>query len=370
MLEGGYFGFPAIIDRSPFPTMAEPTPEPVVPEVKKVAENEDGTYGKFQVGPLEPGFGLTLGNALRRVLLSSLPGTAVTSVKIDGVQHEFSTVPYMKEDVTEFLLNVKQLRLKAYADRSDRLQLNVSGEGRVTAADIEVPGDFEIANPELPLATLDAPEARLTVEFRVRRGKGYQPAGQQDGLSIGEIPVDAIFTPIRRVAFSVEPLRQGTQNYDQLMLEVWTDRTISPADSVSEAARILQDYLNPFVELGQIAAKVADKAAAGTAQVPQKIYDKPIEELDLSVRSYNCLKRSGITTVGQILEMSEDDLLAVRNFGRKSLDELHERLAALGLDSYMQRSTSPVSDLDDEDEDFDFEDSQEVYSFSPDDEDE
>ena len=302
----------------------------LTPKIESVAADEN--YARFNIEPLESGFGLTLGNALRRVLLGALPGAAISSVKIDQVQHEFSNVPHMKEDTTEFLLNVKSIRLRSFSDRPVRLVIEATGEGRVTAGDVVVPADVEIVNPELHLATLDAPEARLTAEFSVSRGKGYVPADQAEGLPIGVIPIDAIYTPIRKVNYTVEKTRVAQRtNVDKLTLEVWTDGTITPQEAVSEAAQILVRHLQQFAELGKVVARPGVRQTLGTTAISPKVYDTPIEELDLSVRTYNCLKRSGITKVGQILEMDEQDLLGVRNFGRKSLEELQEKLAQRGL---------------------------------------
>lgn len=302
----------------------------VIPKIETAASSE--LYARFVVEPLESGFGTTLGNALRRVLLSALQGAAVTSVKIEGVQHEFSIIPHVKEDTTDFLLNVKEIRFRAFSDRPGKLTLEARGQGEVTAGDIKPSADYEIVNPELHLATLDSPEAELLVEFNVERGKGYVPAGQSNGLPIGVIPVDAIFTPVRRVNYTVERTRVGQlTNYDRLVLEVWTDGSITPAEAVSQSAQILISQLNFFRDLGRPADRGAEKARIGGVALPPERYDTPIEELGLSVRSYNCLKRSGITKVGEVLEMREEDLLAVRNFGRRSLDELKERLTALGF---------------------------------------
>lgn len=303
--------------------------ETLIPKIESTVSLEG--YGRFSIGPLESGFAVTLGNALRRVLLSSLSGAAVTSIKIEEVQHEFSSIPHVKEDTTEFLLNVKQLRIRSFSDRPGKLTLETRGEGQVTAADIKAPADFEIVNPELHLATLDSPEAMLTVEFSVERGRGYIPAGQRDGQPIGMIPVDAIFTPIRKVSYAVEHTRIGqVTTFERLNIEIWTDGTISPVEALSESARILVSHFSLIGELGKIAPRTERQALVPTS-IPSKVYDVPIEDLDLSVRAYNCLKRSGVTKVGQVLEMSEEDLLAVRNFGRKSLEELRERLVTRGF---------------------------------------
>lgn len=295
-------------------------------ECIKSSENQ----GTFQIEPLEPGYGVTLGNALRRGLLSSLPGAAVTSIKIDGVYHEFATVPGVREDTTELILNVKKLRLKSYSDQPVQVRLQAKGPGVVTGADIVAPSDVEIVNPELYLATLDSSDATLDIEFVVEKGKGYLPSDGREAPSIGVIPVDAIFTPVRRVNYNVEHVRVGSRtDLDRLVMDIMTDGTISPTDALSESAHILVRYFSIFTELGQT-AKRGERAAIGTRATVGKDYDRPIEDLDLSVRAYNCLKRSGITKVGQLLEMSEEDLLAVRNFGQKSLDELRARLEAMG----------------------------------------
>lgn len=294
-------------------------------ELTKSSENQ----GTFEVEPLEPGYGVTLGNALRRVLLSSLSGAAVTSIKIDDVYHEFATIPGVREDTTELILNIKKLRLKSFSDQPVQLRLQAKGPGIVTAADLVAPSDVEVVNPELHLASLDTTDARLDMELVVDRGKGYLPSDGREAPSIGVIPIDAIFTPVRRVNYNVEHVRVGSRtDLDKLVLDIVTDGSISPSDALSEAAQILVDRFRVFTELGQ-SAKRGERVAIAKA-VSGKDYDRPIEDLDLSVRAYNCLKRSGITKIGQVLEMSQDDLLAVRNFGQKSLDELNQRLEALG----------------------------------------
>jgi len=298
----------------------------VVPQVE-IVESDDN-YVRVVAEPLEPGFGTTVGNALRRVLLSSLPGAAVTSVQIDGVQHEFSTIPHMKEDTIEFLLNVKGLRLRALSDRPGKLLLEVSGrEGGITAADIQGPPDYEIVNPDLHLATLDSAEGELRVEFNVEQGHGYVPAGESDGLPIGVIPLDAIFTPVRKVNYKVERTRVGQiSNYDRLVLEVWTDGTITGVEAISRSADIILEQLSLFSQLGKPAPPMVERGLGAGAVLTPERYNTPIEDLNLSVRAYNCLKRSGLMTVGQVLEKSEDELLTLRNFGRKSYDELKTRL--------------------------------------------
>ena len=302
--------------------------EIVVPNIE--CEESSEKYGRFIAGPLERGSGITLGNALRRVLLGSLPGAAVTWVKIEGVLHEFSTIPHMKEDIIEFLLNVKAVRLRPLTSGEGMLILEATGEGLVSAGDIQPSADFEVVNPELHLATLDSPEAKLAVEFHVEQGKGYVPAGQKNGLPIGVIPVDAIFTPIRKVNYTVEPTRvEQETNYERLILEVWTDGTISPIEAVSQSAEILIEKLHLFYELARFPLGVGEKEPR--LPIPLEQYNMPIEQLSLSVRTYNCLKRAGITKVGELLERSEQELLTIRNFGQKALTEVGEQLKVLGF---------------------------------------
>jgi len=293
-------------------------------------ESEDN-FGRFRAEPLEKGFGVTLGNTLRRVLFGYLPGAAVTRVRIEGIQHEFSTIPFVKEDVTEFLLNVKALRLRSLSGQPGKLILAVEGEGRVCAADIEPSTDFEIANPELYLATLDSPEAKLYVEFDVELGEGYQEAESSDSLLIGTIPVDAIFTPVRKVNFTVEPTHLGREiSQERLELEVWTDGTISPVDALSQSAKILSEQLAPFIDYARISRLEVEKEFI-RASIPEETYNMPVEQLELSVRTMNCLRRGGITTVGELISKGERELLALHNFGQKSKQEVEERLQALGL---------------------------------------
>lgn len=297
-----------------------------------VEEETEGTFGRIVAEPLEAGFGTTIGNALRRTLLSALPGTAITAVRIEGVEHEFTTIPHMKEDVVEFLLNVKDIRIRSLTDRPGKMFLEATGEGEVKAGHIQPTADYEIVNPDLHLATLESPEARLSVEFNVEQGRGYVPAGSAEGLAIGVIPVDAIFSPVRRVNFRVERTRVGqVTTFDRLILEVWTDGTISPMDAVSNAADILIDQLAAFSRLGRPQPTVVGRGLGSGSALPPDRYNTPIEELNLSVRAYNCLKRSGLMTVGAVLEKSEEELLALRNFGRKSYDELREKLVSMGF---------------------------------------
>jgi DNA-directed RNA polymerase subunit alpha len=272
-------------------------------------------------------------------------------VRIEEVEHEFSTIPHMKEDTTEFLLNVKEIRLRALADRPAKLYLEATGEGPITAANIQTTADYEIVNPDLQLATLDAPEARLTVELNVETGEGYAPAGQSDGLPIGVIPVDAIFSPVRRVNYHVAHTRVGQMtNYDRLTLEVWTDGTIKGEDAISKSAEILADELRMFVQLGKPLPPTVERGLGVGTSLPPDKYNMPIEDLNLSVRAYNCLKRSGLMTVGAVLEKSEDELLSLRNFGRKSYDELRDKLAELGLLPPRSEDES-YGDYGDEDDD-------------------
>ena len=307
------------------------TMESSVPQLN-LDEATEETFGRIVAEPLEAGFGITVGNALRRTLLSALPGAAITAVRIEGVEHEFTTIPHMKEDVVEFLLNVKDIRIRSLSDRPGRMFLEASGEGPVTAAQIQPTADYEIVNPELHLATLDSRDARLSVEFTVEQGRGYVPAGTSDGLAIGVIPMDAIFSPVRRVNYRVEHTRVGqVTNFDRLILEVWTDGTITPVDAVSNAAEVLAEQFAFFSRLGRPQPTMVGRGLGSGAALPPDRYNTPIEDLNLSVRAYNCLKRSGLMTVGAVLEKSEEELLSLRNFGRKSYDELRDKLISLGF---------------------------------------
>jgi DNA-directed RNA polymerase subunit alpha len=293
-------------------------------------------YGRFIISPLESGYGLTLGNALRRVLLSSLPGAAVTSIRVSDVHHEFSAIPGVREDMTQLILQVKQLRLKLFDVETARLRLEHRGEGLVTAADIIVPPEVEIINSDLYLFTVDAPDAHLELEFEVQSGRGYSMAEERGRLPIGELPVDAIFSPIRRVNFEVERARVGQRtNYDKLVIEIWTDGTIRPEEALSQSAQILVKHLSVMGGGAMVYEEdgaVSDTAGSESGRKPE-LYDKPIEELDLSVRVFNSLKRTGITTIGDVLDMlarGPDAMLAIRNFGEKSLDELVVKLRDKG----------------------------------------
>lgn len=301
----------------------------VLPKIERDASARN--YGRFIIGPLESGYGVTLGNALRRVLLSSLPGAAVTSVRISGVHHEFSAIPHVTEDTTALLLNIKQLRLKSESDEPARLHVEVRSEGPVTAGDLVCPPDVQVVNPELLLLVADSPVVDLDLELTVHRGRGYSPAEERGKLPLGEIPVDAIYTPVRKVNYMVTRARIGQQtNYDRLALEIWTDGTISPEAALNESAKLLIRHLTLIVGADVMPA---DEGAAEARSVPSRIYDAAIEELELSVRAYNCLKRAGITKVGEVLEKlakGEEEILSIRNFGRKSLTELVEKLDAKG----------------------------------------
>lgn len=304
---------------------------PVFPKVEGDAITRD--YGRFIIGAMEPGYGITLGNALRRVLLSSLPGVAITSMRITDVHHEFSDIPDVKEDVTQLMLNVKQIRMRMRGEGPMRMRLEVRGEGVVTAGDIQAPPEIEIVNPELYLLTTDSNKARLDIEFQVEAGRGYSPAEQRGRLPIGELPVDAIYSPVRRVNFRVEPARIGqTTNYDRLIMEIWTDGTTRPQDALAQAAAILVQHLRLIAGVSQ--DEVALDGEVESKGIPSEFRDKPIEDLGLSVRVYNSLKRTGISTVGDLLELMEKsggDLTNLRNFGEKSMAELREKLRAMGL---------------------------------------
>ncbi len=305
-------------------------------EIEKPAINkyidEDGNYGKFVVEPLERGYGTTLGNALRRILLSSLPGAAVTSVKIDGVLHEFSTIPGVKEDVTEIILNLKKLAVRLNGETTKRVIINAVGPKEVTAADIIGDSDMEIFNPELHIATLEE-NATLVMEINLARGRGYVPAemNKTENTPISVIPVDSIYTPVRKVNFTVENTRVGqVTDYDRLVLEIWTDGSITPDEGVSIGAKIMQEHLNLFIQLTDATGSMEIMVEKEEDQ-KEKALEMTIEELELSVRSFNCLKRAAINTVEELTQKSEDDMMKVRNLGKKSLDEVKAKLEELGL---------------------------------------
>jgi len=287
-------------------------------------------YARFFAEPLEQGFGVTLGNALRRVLLSKLYGAAVTQVSIEGIQHEFSPIPHIKEDTMELLLNLKALRLKALSGRPGTLILKKKGEGIVHASDIQPSNDFEIANPELCLATLDSNKSSIYMEMGVELGRGYKQAESGENMVVGAIPVDAIFSPVRKVNYSIEAIHRGTEtSLERLVLEVWTDGTISPADAISQAANIAIDQLRPFS--GSAEALLAGEEEETIGKVSEEKYNMSVEQLDLSVRTINCLRHAGISTVGEVLAHGEKELLSLRNFGQKSLTELNEKLEQIDV---------------------------------------
>ncbi|MCH3954273.1 MAG: DNA-directed RNA polymerase subunit alpha [Eubacterium sp.] len=294
--------------------------------------SDDGTYGKFIVEPLERGYGTTLGNAMRRILLSSLPGAAVTSVKIDGILHEFSTIPGVKEDVTEIILNLKNLAVRLNGEDTKRVIINAVGPKEVTAADIVGDDSLEIFNPDLHIATLEE-NATLVMEINLARGRGYVPAEQNktESTPISVIPVDSIYTPVRKVNFTVENTRVGqVTDYDRLVLEIWTDGSVTPEEGVSIGAKIMREHLNLFIELDDSTGSMEIMVEKEEDQ-KEKALEMTIEELELSVRSYNCLKRANINTVEELTEKTEEDMMKFRNLGKKSLEEVKNKLAELGL---------------------------------------
>ncbi len=294
--------------------------------------DEDGCYGKFVVEPLERGYGTTLGNALRRILLSSLPGAAVTSVKIDGILHEFSTIPGVKEDVTEIILNLKKLAVRLEGENTKRAIINAVGPREVTAADIIGDSDIEIFNPDLHIATLEE-NATLVMEINFARGRGYVPAEQNktENTPISVIPVDSIYTPVKKVNYIVENTRVGqVTDYDRLVLEIWTDGSITPEEGVSIGAKIMQEHLNLFIQLTDTTDSMEIMVEKEEDQ-KEKALEMTIEELELSVRSFNCLKRAAINTVEELTQKTEEDMMKVRNLGKKSLDEVKAKLEELGL---------------------------------------
>ncbi len=311
------------------------------PRIEITEKNEN--YGCFVVEPLERGYGTTLGNSLRRILLSSLPGAAVSNVKIDGVLHEFSTIPGVKEDVTEIILNLKNLAIKNNSESPEpkMAYIDASGDCEVKAKDIKFDSDIEVLNPDLHIATLSGgAESKLFMEITITKGRGYVEASKNKRADqpLRMIPVDSLYTPVRRVNFKVEDTRVGQiTDYDKLTFEVWTDGTITPDDAVSLGAKILNEHLNLFVDLSD-SAKNAEILVEKEVGTKEKVLEMTIEELDLSVRSYNCLKRAGINTVEDLANKTEDDMMKVRNLGRKSLEEVLNKLAELGL------SLSPSDD--------------------------
>ncbi|MEM0512302.1 DNA-directed RNA polymerase subunit alpha [Limosilactobacillus fermentum] len=302
------------------------------PNIHKVEETDN--YGKFVVEPLERGYGTTLGNSLRRVMLASLPGAAITSIQIDGVLHEFSTVQGVTEDVTQIILNLKQVALKIDSENAKDLEIDVKGPAEVTAADIQGDGDVTILNSDLHIATV-SDGAELHVKMTADKGRGYSSADdnktRMEGLAIGVLPIDSIYTPIERVNYTVENTRVGQSNdYDKLTLDVWTNGSLTPTEAISLAAKILTEHLTMFVNLTE-EAQVTQVMVEREETHQEKVLDKTIEELDLSVRSYNCLKRADIQTVKDLTERTEADMMKVRNLGTKSLDEIKLKLAELGV---------------------------------------
>lgn len=306
----------------------------VTPKVEREAEARN--YGKFVIGPLEGGYGVTLGNALRRVLLSSLDGAAVTSIRVSDVLHEFSDIPGVREDVIQVMLQIKQLRLILHDVESSHLHLEVRGEGVVTAADIQTPSEVEIVNPDLYLFTVDDPNTRLEIDLVVGRGRGYSPASERSGrLPIGELPVDAIFSPVKRVNWSVASARVGqSTDFDRLILEIWTDGTITPERSLSTASKIMIDHLRFMAGISEETLMLGVEKEVVGSRLTSEAAETPIENLDLSVRVFNSLKRTGITTVGDVLELLEkgdEAVMSIRNFGEKSLDELRQKMREKGF---------------------------------------
>lgn len=302
-------------------------------------ESLTSRYGKLVVEPLEKGFGITLGNSLRRVLLSSIPGAAITSVKIEGVPHEFTVIPGVKEDVTEIILNIKELQIKSYSEEPVTLYLDAQGPGEVVASQIETGHRVEILNPDLIIATLDSDKSRLTMEMKVEKGKGYLPVEKHhdEDIPVGTILVDAIFSPVIKVNFSVENARVGREtDYDRLILEVWTNGTVHPQDAVAIAAKILKDHVNIFANFEQDLQSLEEGDREEEREELLKKLNKSIDELELSVRSHNCLKKMGINTVRDLVQRSEADLLKVRNFGKKSLEEVKKVLEEMNLSMGMK----------------------------------
>ena len=302
------------------------------PRIECIDSAEDTSYGKYVVEPLERGYGTTLGNSLRRILLSSLPGTAPTTIKIAGVQHEFTTIPGIKEDVTEIVLNVKSIIAKLYSEGTKTVYIEASGEGVVTAGDIKADSEVEILNPEHPIATL-GPEAVLNMELTLSHGRGYVPADRNKTPQtvIGVIPVDSVYTPVKKVNYTVENTRvKDLTDFDKLTLEVWTDGTISARDAVSLGAKILCDHFTLFTDLSETMGSKST-VVEKSPDIRDKVLEMTIEELDLSVRSFNCLKRANINTVEDLISKTEDEMMKVRNLGRKSLEEVINKLAMMGL---------------------------------------
>lgn len=302
------------------------------PRIECIDSPDDISYGKYIVEPLERGYGTTLGNSLRRILLSSLPGTAATSIKIAGVQHEFSTIPGVKEDVTEIVLNIKKMLVKLHCDEVKTVYIDATGACEITAGDIKADADVEVLNPDLHICTLGE-DATLNMEITLSHGRGYVPADRNKtpDMPIGVIPIDSIYNPVYKVNYTVENTRVGNMtDYDKLTLEVWTDRTISARDSVSLGAKILTDHLALFTDLSEAMA-MSSTVVEHAPDTQNKMLQLTIEELDLSVRSFNCLKRANINTVADLIGKTEEDMMKVRNMGRKSLEEVQNKLAMMNL---------------------------------------
>jgi DNA-directed RNA polymerase subunit alpha len=305
----------------------------VLPKIECEASTKN--YGRFSISPLETGYGVTIGNALRRVLLSSLSGAAVTSLRVAGVHHEFTAIPGAREDMTTLILNTKRLRLRYFSEEPVRMMVSSHGKSEVTAADIEAPPEVEIINPELHLLTLDSSDTELDIEFTVERGRGYSPAEERGKLPIGQIPIDAIFSPIPRTSVSIERTRVGqVTDYDRLLLEIWTDGTIRPAEALSSAAQLLVRHMTPVANFSEVPTEEMREPEEARTGISSQVYDTPIEVLELSMRAYNCLKRAGITKIGEILDRwsrgQANELLAIRNFGQKSLQELLSKMREKG----------------------------------------
>ncbi len=306
----------------------------VTPTLEREAEARN--YAKFVISPLERGYGVTLGNSLRRVLLSSLEGAAITSMRISDTLHEFSDIPGVREDVLQVMLQVKQIRINMHEGEVSHMHLDVSGEGVVTAADIQTTAEIEIMNPELYLFTVDDPKTRLSIDFSVERGRGYLPSDERLGdLPIGELPVDAIFSPVKRVNFDVGNARVGqSTNYDRLELEIWTDGTTSPEKTLAQAGKILIEQFRLIAGVKEEMLDIVEEREETSKQISSETADMPIENLDLSVRVFNSLKRTGVTTVGDVIELldkGEEAVMSIRNFGEKSLDELRQKMQEKGF---------------------------------------
>lgn len=304
----------------------------VLPKIESTAMSRK--YGRFTIGPLERGYGTTLGNSLRRVLLASLPGAAITSIRVTDVPHEFSAIPHVREDMMELILNIKQIRLKLYDTDNARLRIEVRGAGIVTAADIVAPPEVEIINPDQYLFTVDSDEAYLELEMTVESGRGYSPAEERGRLPIGELPVDALYSPIQRVGYEVEKTRVGQMaDYDRIIMEIWTDGSVKPEEALAQSAQIMVQHLRPVAGISEESLLPVEEPEE-VETISDERYETPIEQLDLSVRVFNSLKRTGITKVGELLDMldrGEETMLAIRNFGDKSLQELKTQLEVKGF---------------------------------------